>query len=60
MDKYTKLGVDGSVDVAASALAYGEALSAWVAENEIPSDTISTAIEAVFDRPIGHGSHPSW
>lgn len=50
MDKYTVRGSDGSVDVAASALAYGNALSAWVAENEVDSETIESAIEAVFDR----------
>jgi len=50
MDKYTKTGTDGSVDEKASAIAYSAALSVWVAENEIPSDTIETAIEAVFDR----------
>ena len=49
MDKYTKTGADGSVDEKASAIAYSAALSVWV-ENEIPSDTIETAIEAVFDR----------
>lgn len=50
MDKYTKTGADGSVDEKASAIAYSAALSVWVAENEIPSDTIETAVEAVFDR----------
>jgi hypothetical protein len=50
MDKYTKFNDDGSVDMSATVLAYSEGLSAWVKENEIPSDTISTAIEAVFDR----------
>jgi len=50
MDKFTKRGTDGSVDVAASASAYAKALTEWVAQNEIPSDTIETAVEAVFDR----------
>lgn len=50
MDKFTKRGADGSVDIAASASAYGKALADWVAQNEIPSDTIETAVEAVFDR----------
>lgn len=50
MDKFTKRGTDGSVDVAASAGAYAKALTEWVAENEIPSDTIENAVEAAFDR----------
>jgi hypothetical protein len=50
MDKFSKLGSDGTVDVNASKEAYGQALSAWKAENEIPTDRIETAIEAVFDR----------
>lgn len=50
MDKYTKRGIDGSVDVAASASAYAKALTEWVAQNEIPSETIENAVEAAFDR----------
>lgn len=50
MDKFTVRGTDGSVDVAASANAYAKALTGWVAQNELSSDTIETAIEAVFDR----------
>lgn len=50
MDKFTKRGSDGSVDVSASTNEYAKALSEWVAENEIPSDTIESAVEAVFDR----------
>lgn len=50
MDKFTQRGADGSVDVAASANAYAKALTEWSAQNEIPSDTIETAVEAVFDR----------
>lgn len=53
MDKYTKRGMDGSVDVTASAQAYAAALTKWVAENEIASETIETAVEAVFDRFSG-------
>ena len=50
MDKYSKLGSDGTVDVAVSAQAYADALTAWKAENEIPTDRIEAAVEAVFDR----------
>jgi hypothetical protein len=53
MDKYSVLGVDGTVDVAASANAYAKALTAWKAENEVPSETIEAAVEAVFDRNPG-------
>lgn len=50
MDKFSKLGTDGTVDVDASAQAYADALVAWKAENEIPTDKIESAVEAVFDR----------
>jgi hypothetical protein len=50
MDKFTKTGADGSVDVAASANAYAKALTEWKAQNEIPTDRIEAAVEAVFDR----------
>ena len=50
MDKFTKRGSDGSVDVSASAKAYAEALTKWCAENEVASDTIENAVETVFDR----------
>jgi len=50
MDKYTKRGTDGSVDVAASASAYAKALTEWATQNEIPSETIENAVEAAFDR----------
>jgi hypothetical protein len=50
MDKHTVFGSDGSVDVAASATAYSKALTAWKAQNEIPTETIEAAVEAVFDR----------
>lgn len=53
MDKFTKRGTDGSVDVAASANAYGKALTEWCAENEIPSEQIAGAVNAVLD------AHPS-
>ncbi len=57
MDKFTQRGADGSVDVAASAGAYAKALSEWVAQNEIPSDTIESAVEAAFDRFDGQRIH---
>jgi len=53
MDKFTVRDETGAVDVTASALAYGEALAAWVADNEVSSETIETAINAVFDRYPG-------
>lgn len=50
MDKFTVLGSDGTADVAASANAYAKALTEWKAQNEIPTETIEAAVEAVFDR----------
>ena len=50
MDKYTRRGSDGSVDFAASANAHARALSEWASLNEVPSETIENAVEAVFDR----------
>ena len=50
MDKYTMFGSDGSADVAASADAYAKALTSWKAKNEVPTETIEAAVEAVFDR----------
>jgi hypothetical protein len=59
MDKFTVRGTDGSVDVAASANAYALALTKWVAENEIASDTIELAVEAAFDRHPGRLPMPA-
>lgn len=53
MDKFTKRGVDGSVDVAASANAYAKALTEWTAENEIPAEEITEAVSTVLDRHTG-------
>lgn len=50
MDKFTVFANDGSVDVAASAAAYAKALTSWKATNEVPTETIEAAVEAVFDR----------
>lgn len=50
MDKFTKRGSDGAVDVAASANAYAKALTEWCAENEIPSEEIADAVNAVLAR----------
>jgi hypothetical protein len=50
MDKFTVRDATGSVDVLGSATKYAEALQAWCAEHEVDSDTIETAVEAVFDR----------
>lgn len=52
MDKFTKRGTDGSVDVEASKAEYGQALAAWCVQNEIPADRISAAVATVLD------SHP--
>ena len=50
MDKFTARDSNGAVDVNASAAAYATALSNWVIENELDTDVIETAVEAVFDR----------
>jgi hypothetical protein len=60
MDKFTVTGEDGSVDVTASAAAYAKALTDWKATNEVPTETIEMAVEAVFDRfPSQRLSMPS-
>lgn len=53
MDKYTEFNSLGEADVAASANAYARALTEWKAQNEIPSDQIEAAVEAVFDTVTG-------
>lgn len=53
MDKFTKRGTDGSVDIAASANAYAVALNEWCAENEVPADQIEAAVNTVLDRQAG-------
>lgn len=50
MDKYTQYDSLGVADVAASANAYAKALTAWKQANEIPTERIEAAVEAVFDR----------
>jgi len=50
MDKFSKLGADGTVDIELSTAAYAEALAAWKAENEVDTGLIESAVEAVFDR----------
>lgn len=50
MDKHVVRTADGSVDVTASMEAYGTALREWSARNEVPSETIEMAVEAVFDK----------
>jgi hypothetical protein len=49
MDKHTRRGTDGSIDVQASAQAYAKALTDWAAENEIPAEQIESAVNAVLD-----------
>ena len=50
MDKFTVRDSSGAVDVGASAKAYTDALTAWVAANESSTDEIAAAVMAVFDR----------
>lgn len=50
MNQFTIRGTDGSVDIAASAKAYTEALTQWVSVNEMPAEKISNAVNAVLDR----------
>jgi hypothetical protein len=50
MNQFTVRGADGSVDVAASAQAYTQALTQWITTNEIPSERISNAVNVVLDR----------
>lgn len=59
MDKFTKRGTDGSVDVQASAQEYARALTEWCAENEIPSEQIAQAVTAVLDRHPGRIPMPA-
>jgi hypothetical protein len=59
MDKFTKRGTDGSVDVVASAEAYALALTTWCATNEIPAEEIATAVNAVLDRNPGRIAMPA-
>lgn len=59
MDKYTQRGTDGSIDVAASANAYAKALTEWAVENEIPSEQITEAVNAVLDLHPGRIPMPA-
>lgn len=58
MDKFTKRGSDGSIDVPASANAYAKALTEWAAQNELPSEKIEAAVETVLDAATGRISMP--
>jgi hypothetical protein len=53
MDKFTKRGTDGSVDLAATANAHAVALNEWCAQNEIPAERIAGAVNTVLDRYTG-------
>lgn len=53
MDKYTVRNTDGSVNLTGSVAAYTQALTEWVATNEIASDRIEAAVEVVFDKHNG-------
>lgn len=57
MDKYTVRDESGVVDVVASAEKYAEALAAWTAENELSTEALDTAVNAVFDRYRGQNLH---
>lgn len=59
MDKFTRRGTDGSIDVAASANAYAKALTEWAAENEIPAEQITEAVNAVLDLHPGRIPMPA-
>jgi len=50
MDRFTRRNADGSVNIVASQSAHTEALNQWVAENEVPVDRISTALNTVLDQ----------
>jgi hypothetical protein len=53
MDKFTKRGTDGSIDIAASANAYAKALTEWSAQHEVPAEQIEVAVNTVLDRHTG-------
>lgn len=53
MDKFTVRDSNGTVDVVASATAYAEALSAWVAENEADTQQLTDMVNACFDNAGG-------
>jgi hypothetical protein len=59
MDKFTRRGTDGSVDVVASAAAYSKALTEWAVENEVRTEVIENAVEAAFDNNPGKMTMPS-
>jgi hypothetical protein len=59
MDKFTKRGTDGSVDIAASANEYAKSLADWCAKNEIPADQIAGAVNTVLDRHPGNYPMPA-
>lgn len=54
MDKFSIVGSDGSVNVSASVSAYTKALTEWKLKNEMPTEEIESAVEAVFDRFNGY------
>ena len=57
--KFFAMGPDGTVDVAASTSNFAKAVVEWKAANEIPSEEIETAVEAVFDRFPGNIPMPA-
>lgn len=58
MDKFTVRSNDGSVDVSASVAAYHNALVKWSSENEISTESIKEAVDAVFAMHTGKLATP--
>lgn len=58
MDKFTVRSNDGSVDVTASTAAYANALSKWVSDSEISTESVAGAVDAVFDQHTGRLTIP--
>ena len=53
MDKFTVRGVDGSVDVSASAEAYYQSLTEWVSKNEVSNEAVESALDNIFEKTPG-------
>lgn len=53
MDKYTVVNSSGEIDISASTAKYSTALSTWVNENKIDTDTISEAVNSILSKYPG-------